>query len=127
MESMHVRIQRRNLDTGTGTNPGTREFARRLGSSNDHAGHLIASRLGGTGTETFNIIPQSPHMNTGAWRADVEDMVYSIAQLYGEVVFTVNPMYNAGSTRPYSIAHRISWHDGSHDREIIDDLLNPGH
>ena len=60
-------------DLNTGNEPGTttRAYARKLGSPcpNDDAGHILADRLGGAGTNPTNIMPQAPHLNRGAWEA----------------------------------------------------------
>jgi hypothetical protein len=52
---------------------GTQSYARSLGGHdgchNDDAGHILANRLGGYGTDPINIMPQAPHLNRGLWEA----------------------------------------------------------
>lgn len=72
------------------------------------AGHMIGDGLGGTGGENYNIIPQSAHMNRGAWLKEVEDLAYATTKSYGRTEFTVVPVYDSPTaTRPYKIDYKI--------------------
>lgn len=126
VEYVRAEIYRRHLDQGEGTYGVARRYARTMGSEGDHAGHVIASRLGGTGRATWNIFPQSPHFNTGAYRTYVEDLVYQAVDSSGHVTFIVNLLYDGASTRPHTILYRIEYTDGYGDyQQISNDLLNP--
>jgi len=68
-EVMEAEIYRYHLNTGTSTNNATRIFTRNTGNSNDQAGHMLASRLEGSGTDLRNIFPQNLHiMNMAFFR-----------------------------------------------------------
>lgn len=84
------------------------------------AGHIIAHRLGG-GIDEHNIIPQSSHINKGAWKKEVEDLVHKMVLDNGEALFTVKPVYRHLSTRPYKILYRIE----SGGSVVANDMVNP--
>merc|ERR1712127_501741 len=62
-------ISKKDLDAGCKTNAATQTYARKLGDPGDDAGHILAHRLGGDGTEPTNIVPQAPSLNRGTWEA----------------------------------------------------------
>lgn len=127
-EVMEALIHRRHLDTGTPPDNSAREFTRNMneGNTGDQAGHVLASRLGGSGRDLRNIFPQNPHMNMGHWRS-IENDVYNLVAASDEPVrFNINLLYESrSSTRPSSIVFRIQSNISSvHDR-IIEDIPNP--
>ena len=66
--------------------------------SKDDAGHIIAQRLGGTGAQAWNILPQSPNINRGEW-ARSEATVADIVKRGNTVDYTVILEYgNGGGT-----------------------------
>ena len=101
------------LHTGTPTNQATRDFARSLGGKYDDAGHVRASRLGGSGTHTDNIFPQSITVNRGKMRKFEEEIADIIEKegLSGKA--TITPSYRGGSTRPSKIKYEVIFSDGS--------------
>jgi hypothetical protein len=81
-----------NLDKGTKTNTASTEYVRAIGKPDDHAGHIIANRLGGSGTEHYNLFPQNPHINMGTWRTQ-EETVYKLVkdtQQQAEIILQFN-------------------------------------
>jgi len=78
--SAHCTITKKDLDQGDEPSSTTQAYARKLGGhdgcNNDDAGHILANRLGGFGTEPTNIMPQAPHLNRGEWEA-FERTVYA--------------------------------------------------
>lgn len=123
-ESMEALITRNHLNTGSSTNQAARNYAHQMGRNNDDAGHILAQRLGGSGTDLRNIFPQSNNINRGVW-AQVEDTVANVVQNYGSVIFNVNLEYSdEDSTRPNKIVYRIAREDNNHVVEI-NDLVNP--
>lgn len=115
--------------TGTATNKKTRKYAKDMNGftpTKDQdpvdAGHLISDSSGGTGRSTHNIVPQSAHMNRGAWLNEVETLAYQTAYTYGKTEFTVMPVYeSATATRPYKLDYQIV----SEGIVLKGDLLNP--
>ena len=101
------------LHTGTPTNQATRDFARSLGGKYDDAGHVRASRLGGSGTHTHNIFPQSITVNREKMRKFEEEIADIIEKegLSGKA--TITPSYRGGSTRPSKIKYEVIFSDGS--------------
>src|SRR5438552_906086 len=77
VEWLQALITPANLNQGTDTTDGTRQFARGLGRANDDAGHIVASRLGGLGHVNWNIFPQSSNINRGAWKCEIEALIYN--------------------------------------------------
>ncbi|XP_050439305.1 uncharacterized protein LOC126844884 [Adelges cooleyi] len=123
-ESMEAFIYPRHLYTGTGTNGAAQAYARRMGHGNDDAGHLLASRLGGSGTDLRNIFPQSPNINRGVM-AQTEAMVAEVVNSYGSARYNVNLEYaDEDATRPVQIVVRIARGDTG-EVILINDLVNP--
>lgn len=121
---MEAEIYRYRLNTGTSTNNATRIFARNTDNSNDQAGHMLTSRLGGSGTDLRNIFPQNSHMNTGLWRS-IENDVYNMVLNSGFVRLTINLLYeDRSSTRPFNIVYRIQSNTPSVYDGIIHDISN---
>jgi DNA/RNA non-specific endonuclease len=92
------------LGQGTATNQAVRNFARNLGNANDDAGHIVADRLGGLGTVNWNIFPQSPNINRGAWKVEIEGLVHDAVLGQGlavEVRYRLE--YPPASNRPQTI------------------------
>ncbi|CAH0381867.1 unnamed protein product [Bemisia tabaci] len=124
VESMEAVIERRHLGRGTDTNPATRDFAQQMGRSNDDAGHILASRLGGLGNDTANIFPQSRNINRGVW-AQAEADVANAVQNRGRVRYTVNLEYDGHyETRPFKIVYRVV-DDTTGEVLFLNDLVNP--
>lgn len=122
-EVMEAYIYVRHLNTGTSTNQVARNFARSMGNFNDDAGHILAQRLGGSGTDLRNIFPQSPNINRGVW-SQVEETISQLVLLSRNGVrFTVNLEYHSREdTRPYQIVFRIRINDNDW---MINDMINP--
>ena len=107
-------ISNSDLGTGTGTNQTTRDYARSLGGKFDDAGHVRASNLGGSGTKTGNIFPQSITVNRGKMRAFegiIADKISSNPNMTAKA--TITPSYRGNSTRPAKIKYEVEFSDGS--------------
>lgn len=114
--------------TGSGTNPETRLYQKGMagpiekGFESNDAGHIIANQIGGTGTQTYNIFPQSAHFNRGAWKVEVEQLVYDEVLKNGSAKYIVKLIYeNATETRPYEIRYKIEGKTGT----VQNDMINP--
>ena len=122
-ESMSALLQRRYLNTGTGTQESSRIYARGLGRQTDQAGHILARRLGGSGTDQNNLFPIAASSNL-VMRA-FEEVAALHTNRTGSVVYMINLNYeSATATRPNLITVRLeTWNTG----ELIfqDDLENP--
>jgi hypothetical protein len=123
---LHAQITPNHLGTGTGTNDATRAFAQRLGLRSDDAGHVIGNRLGGLGTVEWNIFPQNPNFNRGAYSISVEQVFADAVRRYGsiEVWFRFhydNPLLPNRPNR-FDFIYRLP--DGQYR---YNDLLNPEH
>ncbi|KAF6212531.1 hypothetical protein GE061_013056 [Apolygus lucorum] len=107
VEYIKAVIHKNNLNTGTAPNSHTRAYSKSMSPyKNDDAGHLIAARLGGTGRETYNIVPQNLAQNRGAWRTQVEAPIYNSVSAGNVVTYEVWPLYSgARSTRPYKLRY----------------------
>lgn len=108
--TMDALIEKKHLGTGSGTNQKARDKVKDEGHPvwRDHAGHILANILGGSGTDLRNIFPQSPQWNTGFWRTSVEKTVRDEVLKWGSVHFTVNLRYvDETYTRPREIGYCI--------------------
>ncbi|KAF6211117.1 hypothetical protein GE061_014231 [Apolygus lucorum] len=113
VEYIKAEIKKQHLDKGTGTNQKTRAYAQSMGGRNDDAGHLIAQRLGGTGRDTYNIIPQNKNINRGAWRNQVEAKIYNEVKAGRTIIFEVWPRYKTPTdTRPNAIVYQAKKSNG---------------
>ncbi|OUL33739.1 DNA/RNA non-specific endonuclease [Nostoc sp. 106C] len=125
---LRAQITPNNLGTGTGTNDATRAFAQRLGLRSDDAGHVIGNRLGGLGTVEWNIFPQNPNFNRGAYSSYVEQVLADAVRRYGsiEVWFRFhydNPLLPNRPDR-FDFIYRLPGPNGQYR---YNDLLNPEH
>lgn len=74
---------------GSGTNKDTRDHSKDMngpiprGNEPNDAGHIVGDQIGGSGKDPSNIIPQSAHINRGAWKAEVEGLVHSLVKAHG--------------------------------------------
>lgn len=106
------------LDSGCDTDQTTRDYARALGGhdgvDDDDAGHILAHRLGGDGTEPTNIFPQAPHDNRGAWRefeGEVYDCLDGTSHLSASATLKWTFHYSSSSDqRPTSMTYATSYH-----------------
>lgn len=122
-EVMEAHIYPHHLGTGTGTNQAARDYTSNMGNPSDDAGHILAARLGGSGTDLRNIFPQSRHINRGAWAREVEGLVALVVQSQGSAIFTINLIYEETTdTRPQLIVYRIK--SGNYVWQI-GDMVNP--
>lgn len=120
-------IQQRNFNRGSRTTQQMRIRARTLGHINDDAGHIIAHRLGGTGSQAWNIFPQNRGFNRGTW-AQQEDIIHDIASDRQDVEYTVILEYpNNQATRPKRIWYRRRHTDRRTGRVecFTGDVINP--
>ena len=94
-----------------------------MGNNRDDAGHIQGHRLGGSGTDERNIIPQSPTINRGTYR-QYEDIVFDVVQRFGGARFIVNLEYASDDvTRPNLFVFRIEKRDGTFVH--MDSVINP--
>ncbi len=123
-------IKRSHLDTGSETNDSSRIFVRKLGCFQDQAGHVIASRLGGSGTDTKNLFPQEPALNNGAykiWEDKIYNMVKDVAKNPRGVAVTITMSYGSPGkpNRPKKITYAIRYGKGlkKSDKRVFDNPL----
>lgn len=123
-EVMEALIEKKHLKTGTPTDQNARNYATSSGRPDDDAGHILAARLGGSGTDLRNIFPQSKNFNRGVWAREVEDWVARVVETKGKARFTVNLVYNNNQDkRPTLLVYRIL---GPNDEFLHQgDILNP--
>ncbi|CAF1113622.1 unnamed protein product [Adineta steineri] len=105
---------------GSTTNDATRKFARAMGKLTDDAGHIIGNNLGGTGRNVYNIFPQSPNINRGAWsqeEKDIRNLVLTTKQPIEVVVQLYYPTTTA--TRPNRFTYRAAYNNACHSANVI--------
>jgi hypothetical protein len=121
---LHARITQNHLGTGTGTNQAMRDFAQELGLSTDDAGHVIGNRVGGLGTVEWNIFPQNPNFNRGAYSTYVERVFADAVRRYGSIEVWFRFHYNDSQhpNRPTDFDFCMLLPDGT---VRIDELYNP--
>jgi RsiW-degrading membrane proteinase PrsW (M82 family) len=107
LRSVFAKIEPHHIGRGSNTNQASRDFARSLGKPTDDAGHGIGRNLGGPGGKTsFNIFPQSPHVNRGAFQ-QFEQQIVRAVQSGKDVFVRVVPKYAPGATRPHEIYYYV--------------------
>lgn len=124
LQWLHAEVRREHIGTGTEANDAMRDFVNRLsGLRTDDAGHVVGRLLGGTGTHTWNIVPQHRNFNRGAYR-NVETVIADAARRYGSVrvwyVFHYDNLLLPNRPTRFDIFYRFP--DGT---EHIGDLYNP--
>ena len=121
---LHAQIRPNDLNTGTPTNQAMRAFAQGLGLRTDDAGHVIGNRLGGLGTVEWNIFPQNPNFNRGAYSSYVEQVFFDAVRRYGPIEVWFRFHYNDPQhpNRPSSFDY--CWRSAG-GAEGINDLDNP--
>ncbi|BES98768.1 Hypothetical protein NTJ_11585 [Nesidiocoris tenuis] len=116
VEYITARIHASDLDKGTPPSAKSRAYAKLMSGGNaaDDAGHLVAQRLGGTGRETYNIVPQNRKVNRGTWRTKVEAPIYDDVKKGNVVIYQVWPQYaDSRATRPYRLTYVAKRPDGT--------------
>ncbi|KAL7301718.1 hypothetical protein TKK_0005715 [Trichogramma kaykai] len=122
-EVMEALIEPKHLNKGSAPTKGARDYAHRMGKANDDAGHILAARLGGSGSDLRNIFPQSKNINRGVW-AQAEADVANAVQKYKKIHYVVNLIYkDQKATRPYQINYKVTKPDGG--VLFCNDVVNP--
>ena len=82
-------VYKHHLDNGTDVDENMKSFVRRLGNDDDTAGQIISKKLGGSGSLSFNVFPQSPNFDVSRWQRvqdevynEVKDRIFSILEIY---------------------------------------------
>ena len=78
VSSASITITKASLDLGTDTSSCTQTYSRNMdddGVQDCDAGHILAHRLGGIGTQPINIFPQDLSINRGSY-AQYENQIY---------------------------------------------------
>ena len=121
VERVQATILKADLNSGTSTNASSRLEAQKMGNcSKWHAGHLLAKRLGGSGG-VGHIFPQTPNINTGAYRV-FEGKVYDAVNLHGSASVDIQFKYpNVKSKVPNLIIYSYT----SGGKSIEQEFLNP--
>jgi RHS repeat-associated protein len=101
------------IGTGGATNPMARSYARSIGKATDDAGHARPRNLGGSGTDTINILPQAPSVNRGAFRAFEKRIVQKLQGTNMSADATITPTYSGDSFRPTSLDYMVRFSDGT--------------
>ena len=101
-------VCRKHLDTGTSTQASSREHVRTMGLLSDHAGHVAARILGGSGTEQQNLVPLNPGTNRQLYH-QVEKKIAEGVRKYGRAQYYLNFMYDKNDTRPHTIRYYFNY------------------
>ena len=97
---------------GSDTTSCTQAYSRSLdddGIADCDAGHILAHRLGGPGSQPINIFPQDLSINRGAYaqyEADIHDCVVKGASASLNWVFTYSSIY---VTKPISVKYTANY------------------
>jgi len=120
IEYVYAVVTPQTIRGGSTTNDAVRKYARSMGKNTDDAGHIIANQLGGTGRSNYNIFPQSPNINRGAWSQE-EKAIYNIVSQTNQPVEVVVQFYypTTTSTRPKHFTYRASYNNACHSASII--------
>ena len=119
-------VYRHHLDNGTDVDENMKSFVRRLGNDDDTAGQIISKKLGGSGSLSFNVFPQSPNFDVSRWQR-VQDEVYNEAK---DRIFSILEVYfiykNDAATRPTAFVYRRAYcrNDGVHLVLYNNDMIN---
>lgn len=100
------------IATGTETTASTRKHARDLGGKHDDAGHARGNNLGGSGSDSDNIFPQSKNKNRGAFRS-FEKKIATKVKAGVTATVSLTAKYRGGSTRPASVRYEVEFSDGT--------------
>lgn len=103
-----MKVLPEHLDTGTKTQATSRQYVRTMGSPSDHAGHVLARKLGGSGTEKQNLVPLHPATNRELYDK-VEKKVAEAVRKHGAVQYSLKFIYNADDTRPHTICYCFNY------------------
>lgn len=103
-------ISYKSLDNGSSTNKCVEEYSKSLNDLNNtkvDAGHILAKRLGGLGTEPLNIFPQNYTINRGIY-AQYENEIYEL--IYKKKIKSIKLEWKfyyktKNNTRPYKIKY----------------------
>lgn len=123
VEWLYATIAPRHLGTGTDTNQQARAWVRGFGKPTDDAGHVVGARLGGPGTVWWNIFPQSPHMNRGAYNHYVEQVI-AWGQRRGTTHAWYRFLFN-DPNRPYRASQLLFFMIMPDGSTRNDEILNP--
>ncbi|KAF6202220.1 hypothetical protein GE061_004618 [Apolygus lucorum] len=108
-------ISSSDLDTGSQVGELAQTFFRKLvaNGKNDIPAQLIPRRLGGTGTETYNIAPMNERSAT-FYKRKVEDPIYEAVSGGATVTLEVWPRYEGTeATRPVRFEAKATQDDGT--------------
>lgn len=98
---------------GTGTNGDTQDFAKRLGLPIDEAGHVLASRLGFSGQDRWNIMPIDATTNGGFMRS-VEGQIHDAVKNCDQNFKLYIRLHHVGSARPRQIYVLLEFPNGEY-------------
>jgi hypothetical protein len=105
---------------GSTTNTKTRKYARTMGKDTDDAGHIIGNQLGGTGREIYNIFPQSPNINRGAWSKQEKIIRGLVKKTNKQIEVVVQLNYpDSTSTRSNNFIYRASYNNACNTANVI--------
>ena len=108
------------LFTGSGASRAARDLVKVVGQTLDDAGHLIAKRLGGSGSDLANIVAQNRSINRGAYRVFEGRIASYIEDNVVEALIEVIPRYADNVTeRPSWIEYVIEFADGTVWRQLF--------
>ena len=116
--SASVKIGLANLDKGTDTTKCTQDYARSLdddGTVDADAGHILAHRLGGIGSQPINIFPQDLSVNRGAY-AQYENQIYDCIKTGGASSAALSWTFQYSSstrTKPSKVTYTAVFTGGS--------------
>lgn len=116
--SASVTITKADLDKGSDTSSCTQDYSRTLdddGVQDCDAGHILAHRLGGIGTQPINIFPQDLSINRGAY-AQYENLIYDCIATGGASSASLAWTFTYESTshtKPKSVNYKANFNGGS--------------
>ncbi len=118
---MNIVITVQTIHTGgSTTNDAVRKFARAMGKPTDDAGHIIGNQLGGTGRSFYNIFPQNPNINRGAWSQE-ENQIRNLVLTTGQPIEVIVQLYypTITATRPNHFTYRAAYNNACHSASVV--------
>ena len=118
VREIKVTVTRSNLNQGSATNQKVRDFIKNCKRTNDVAGHILASILGGSGSDPANIIPMDSFLNNGEYKM-FEKEIYNEIKEHGEARITFEIEYQPGDERPFRIIFDVEIYENGRSVKIL--------
>ncbi|WP_428738569.1 RHS repeat-associated core domain-containing protein [Sulfurimonas sp.] len=111
-ERWDFRVEPSDLGTGTATTQKTRDYAKSFGCGDD-AGHIRGNNLGGSGSDTKNIIGQNPSVNRGEYNRYEKKIADKVESDQTGADCSITATYGGNSGRPSSLKYDVTFDDGT--------------